>query len=392
MAFITFPLNNTDYTADDMALYFSGRTNGVFSADNELSVISNNTMNVTVKPGRAWLAPDTFKGYIFASTTDTNLTIDIADGILNRIDRVVIKYDIVANVSSLYIKKGTPNTNPTPPVLTRDKNVAWELAIADIYIGKGVTMIRPQDITDKRLDSSVCGLISDGINKIATDVLYNQFNDWFEHVKGQLGTDVAGNLQNQIDTWNEFKKNGGYISGNIVGVQLATKSLIDNKSWAEETHKDGYKIISSNTNPTTGDWRDEFIMSHDGFAGKYGKSLGTTDNQWQDIFLQGASKNTTGYTKLPNGMFMAWGSINVYTNNAGFGTRTEVTLPILFQRILNVGGTCSYNIDSDSDSYIENNSVSVCALTNQLISVKSKMIDSNVPNQTFQLRWFVLGY
>jgi len=27
----------------------------------------------------------------------------------------------------------------------------------------------------------------------------NLFNTWFEFVKGQLGTDVAGNLQNEID-------------------------------------------------------------------------------------------------------------------------------------------------------------------------------------------------
>lgn len=205
MSIVTFPLNNTDYTADDMALYFSNRTNGVFSADTELSTISNNSMTITIKPGRAWLNVDTFKGYIFASNTDVNLTIATADGVLNRIDRVVIKYDVIANKSTLEIKRGTTNSNPIPPPLARDKAVAYELAIADIYVGKGITIIRPQDITDKRLDSSVCGLVSDGINKIATDVLNNQFQDWFVNLKNQLDSNQATNLQNQINTLKDSK-------------------------------------------------------------------------------------------------------------------------------------------------------------------------------------------
>lgn len=199
MSFITFPLNNTDYTADDMALYFSGRTNGVFSKENELITLSNNTRMVTIKPGRAWINFDTFKGFIFANTTDINLDVAIADGVLNRIDRVVIKYDVVANESSIYIKKGTPNTSPIPPTLTRDTNIAYELGIADIYIGKGSTIVSSADIKDTRLDESLCGLVSDGITKITTEGLYNQFNDWFNNVKEELTTDAAGNLLNLIN-------------------------------------------------------------------------------------------------------------------------------------------------------------------------------------------------
>ena len=118
--------------------------------------------------------------------------------------------------------------------------------------------------------------------------------------------------------WDTFKANGGTINGNLTAVQLATKSPSNNYRWAEETHNTGYKIISSNTNPSTGDWREEFIMAYDGFAPKNDKVLGTLENPWNDIFIKGVSKNNNGYTKLPNGMILQWGEY--YEGNLNHST------------------------------------------------------------------------
>lgn len=203
MAEILFPLNNVDYKAEDMALYFSGRTTGVFSADGELSVTANGDMSVTVSPGRAWLNFDKFEGYIYANKKEKVLTIETADGTLNRIDRVVIGYDVLKNSASLYIKKGSLSSNPVPQEIIREKNSLYEICLAEIYIEKGTLSISSYNITDKRLDHDVCGLVSDGVNKIPTDVLNNTFVSWFEEKKNQLSGDVAGNLQLQIDDVNE---------------------------------------------------------------------------------------------------------------------------------------------------------------------------------------------
>ena len=58
-------------------------------------------------------------------------------------------------------------------------------------------------IKDTRLDNSVCGITVSAVQYIPTaDFLAqmdDQFNAWFEAIKGQLGEDAAGNLQLKID-------------------------------------------------------------------------------------------------------------------------------------------------------------------------------------------------
>ena len=134
-------------------------------------------------------------------------------------------------------------------------------------------------------------------------------------------------LEPQVASWVDFKKNGGAINGNLLAIQLATTSLSNNYRWVEETHSTGYKIISSNTNPSSGDWREEFIMAYDGFAPKNNKVLGTSENPWNDVFIKGVSKSLNGYTKLPNGLILQWGYISVSEGVDG-GRWITVVLPI----------------------------------------------------------------
>ena len=139
--------------------------------------------------------------------------------------------------------------------------------------------------------------------------------------------DRAVALEPKVASWVDYKNNGGEINGNLSAIQLATKSPSNNYRWAEETHGTGYKIISSNTNPSTGDWREEFIMAYDGFAPKNDKVLGTSENPWNDVFIKGVSKSLNGYTKLPNGLMLQWGYISVSEGVDG-GRWVTVILPI----------------------------------------------------------------
>lgn len=58
----------------------------------------------------------------------------------------------------LAVLKGTPSAKPQATTVTRTTEI-WELALADIYVGKGVTAIRTANITDQRFNSSVCGIV-----------------------------------------------------------------------------------------------------------------------------------------------------------------------------------------------------------------------------------------
>lgn len=192
-----------------------------------------------------------------------------------------------------------------------------------------------------------------------------------------------------IQAWEKFKASGGEISGNLSAIQLATKSPSNNYRWTEETHNTGYKIISSNTNPSTGDWREEFIMAHDGFAPKNDKVLGTSENPWNDIFIKGVSKNTNGYTKLPNGFIMQWGQIDITISNANNGAITA-TLPIAFSTsVISFGAICSGNSFGwgNSDLIIGN-----AGCSNTTIRWTCSTRNGANVNGSVQVTWWVLGY
>ena len=102
------------YNASRFAEYFASFIgNGVFpNPSDNLQVIANNNMTITVKPGKAWI-----NGYILINDDDHILTLDTADGILDRIDRVVVKYDVSAREIRIEVKKGEFSSNPTAPDL-----------------------------------------------------------------------------------------------------------------------------------------------------------------------------------------------------------------------------------------------------------------------------------
>jgi len=77
-----------------------------------------------------------------------------------RVDRIVLRLnlDSQARSISLAVKQGTQAQTPVPPSLSRTATV-WELSLARVRIGVGVSLIKEEDITDEREDDAVCGVI-----------------------------------------------------------------------------------------------------------------------------------------------------------------------------------------------------------------------------------------
>lgn len=198
------------YSSSSFAEYFNSFiTNGVFpTPSTNLQVISNSNMTVTIKQGKAWI-----NGYVYINDSDLILTIDNADGVLNRIDRIVVRFDTAGRAINAVVKKGTFASSPAAPTLQRDAD-RYELGIADIYIGKGVTNITQANITDLRLDTTKCGIVNSLI-QADTTTLFNQYqaavNDfetiqqaeftaWVLSLQDILDENTAGNLLNLINT------------------------------------------------------------------------------------------------------------------------------------------------------------------------------------------------
>lgn len=248
------------YLAAQFAAYFASFIgNGVYAEhSNQLQVVAMPTpqMQVGVEKGQGWI-----NGYWYENTDTMYLPIEVADGVLNRIDSIVLRLGFAERNMWLMVKKGTPAVNPIAPEVTRTADY-YDLQLATVSIPASSIRITQAQIQDTRMNQDVCGWVTGVVKQLDTTTLFNQFetyfqefkennqadyeewtetqkqawlswvsgqetdftdwtdeqkeeyetwyaahinqwqsdfDTWFENIKGQLGEDAAGNLQNQID-------------------------------------------------------------------------------------------------------------------------------------------------------------------------------------------------
>ena len=163
------------YKAEDWAWYFATfLASGVFPKPSDgLQVVAQGGMEVRVNMGYAFI-----NGYAFRNPASKGVKLDRAEGAQDRIDRVVVRWDLVLRDIYIGVLKGVPSARPAATSVTRNTEV-WELALADIYVGKGVTRIMTKDITDQRFNSALCGIVAGTVKEIDASVLTKQFTDFF---------------------------------------------------------------------------------------------------------------------------------------------------------------------------------------------------------------------
>ena len=150
------------YNATDFASYFGKLvSNGIFyAAANNLQVTAASGMGVSVQAGSAWI-----NGYSYENTSPLTLTLATADGVNPRVDRVVVRWSAINRSITLAVITGTPSASPTAPALTRNNDV-WELGLADIAVARGAVSIIANNITDLRLNTSLCGLVNSLVSAV----------------------------------------------------------------------------------------------------------------------------------------------------------------------------------------------------------------------------------
>lgn len=211
--------NNADghaepYLASDFAEYFSRfLSDGLYTENGKagLQITPGTGMQVQVATGYAYV-----RGYMYHNDAVMVLPIDPADSMLDRIDRVVLRFDEVAREIRIGVKKSSFSSTPAAPVLD-DTATVKELSLAQILVRKGAASITAGNITDERL-TAVCGLVSSLIaipaqemwdvwNQAMTDietawaqqsdgidadwdVLKAAWQTWFDSVQNTLGVRV----------------------------------------------------------------------------------------------------------------------------------------------------------------------------------------------------------
>jgi hypothetical protein len=159
------------YKAEDWAEYFASFIgNGVFPVPStELQVVAGSGMNVTVRAGKAWI-----NGYFYQNTGDLTVQLATADGQLNRIDRIVVQWNLTNRTISTKVKSSGFSASPSAPAVQRDADI-YEL----VFVAAGVTAITQSRITDQRLNTSLCGVVAAVVDQIDTAAFNAQLQAWF---------------------------------------------------------------------------------------------------------------------------------------------------------------------------------------------------------------------
>lgn len=188
------------YLASQFAEYFAAfLTDGVFGGGENLQpYVTGADYTIKIKPGKAWI-----QGYYYRlRDAEKEMTPEPAAE-NDRIDRVVVRVDLrVAERSArIYIKEGTPAAVPEPPALVRDLEVAgvYEISLAQIRIPALATTIQGSNVTDERLDETVCGLV-DSLIQADTSQVFNQFQTYYNEKRDEFDN----YLQSIIDNWDDW--------------------------------------------------------------------------------------------------------------------------------------------------------------------------------------------
>lgn len=173
-------------------------------------------MKVYIKPGYAWL-----EGYLYKLETENlYLEHDMADSALDRIGRVIIRLD--KTLENRYIKafilKGNPSPKPTPMELTRNDNI-YEISLAQVRIVAGKSYIEDYQITDERLDNTVCGLVTHLFEQVNTTEIYNRFEAWMD----SMTSEPEGDFYREWKSWFEQIKD----TSNLVTKTEFEEHLLD---------------------------------------------------------------------------------------------------------------------------------------------------------------------
>jgi hypothetical protein len=196
----SFPNNQDVYVGAEWVMkWLHGRTSGVFGADENLAIfVVPDSMSIEVSDGIGWISNDKNDGVVFwndKEQTDGNklsLSVDVADSVYERIDRVVVTWETTNYVAlpTISILKGAAARNPVPPGLTNNATQR-QISLARIKIPAGTVSLSASMITDERLDSSVCGIVTEYI-KIDTSTMQNQFDALLTSIQRELASIIGG--------------------------------------------------------------------------------------------------------------------------------------------------------------------------------------------------------
>ncbi|NOJ74187.1 hypothetical protein [Paenibacillus alvei] len=194
--FNSTPDDRREYLASDFAEYFNRfLSDGLYTENGNvgLRVVPGSGLGIVVHTGYAFI-----RGYMYHNDAELPKALAQSDTMLDRIDRIVLRWDEPARKISVVVKKGEFSSTPVVPSLEITKTVK-ELGLAQVRIRKGATSIAAGDITDERL-TAACGLVSSLIDipvqemwrvwNGSLDQIKDAWDKWFGSIQNKTGLRV----------------------------------------------------------------------------------------------------------------------------------------------------------------------------------------------------------
>lgn len=194
-----------------------------------------------------------------------------------------------------------------------------------------------------------------------------------------------------IKAWEEFKNNGGSIGGPIITNRV---ERVIPANIIEHGYGLGIGLKSAN-----GLDKMELVLGNNGgkralySIQRFG--LGTPDFAFSEIWAGDFSKSINGYTQLPNGYILQWGTFrtNFTTNTAGTTDTQTIYFPIQFPtKVLNVGCTVGKNANYGNATWTSVISASAVPYVTGFSSEARINVTTGNATCNYDIQWVAIGH
>jgi len=188
------------YSAKDFATYFKQFiSNGVYpnpSNGLEVEALTSN-MVVTLHSGSGFI-----NGYTYVLPEDLP-----SHASYNRKDSIVLQWNATTREIKAIYKEGVASANPQVPALVRNADI-YEVQLAIVLVKSGTQRITQAEITTKKLDSTVCGIVHSVVDHVDTTEIFKQYETYLNQkiaewnaTKAQQKADWETQMATQQEGW-----------------------------------------------------------------------------------------------------------------------------------------------------------------------------------------------
>lgn len=185
------------YNAEQMNTFLAGivSENGVYeNVGDKLQVIPIDGMTIGINTGKA-----SIHHHWFYNDSVEEIGIEASDITLKRYDAIVLRYSVENRNITPIVIKGTNSINPVYPEIVRNTST-YDICLAYVYIGAGVSTITQSNIIDTRLNNDICGYITGLIKQVDTSQLFKQWQAACEELFADFTT-WSEEQRAAFDTW-----------------------------------------------------------------------------------------------------------------------------------------------------------------------------------------------